>query len=84
MLCQFQIIFTMIRQTTSSAHVVLCDIPKDVHVPSLRKQLTFYDATTGFLDFQKSPSSDFIWRGTTQKRVGALEPIRVAPKDPWG
>ena len=46
-LCQFQIIFTMTRQTTSSAHVVLCNIPNDVHVPSLRKQLTFYDATTG-------------------------------------
>ena len=46
-LCQLQIIFTMSRQTTSSAHVVLCNIPNDVHVPSLRKQLTFYDATTG-------------------------------------
>ena len=46
-LCQLQIIFTMTRQTTSSAHVVLCNIPKDVHLPSLRKQLTFYDATTG-------------------------------------
>ena len=47
-LCQLQIMFTMTRQTTSSAHVVWCNIPKDVHVPSLRKQLTFYDATTGF------------------------------------
>ena len=47
-LCQLQnIMFTITRQTTSSAHVVLCNIPKDVHVPSLRKQLTFYDATTG-------------------------------------
>ena len=46
-LCQLQIIFTMTRQTTSSAHVVLCNIPNDVHVPSLRKQLTFSDATTG-------------------------------------
>ena len=46
--CQLQIMFTMTRQTTSSAHVVLCNIPKDVHVPSLRKHLTFYDATTGF------------------------------------
>ena len=47
-LCQLQnIMFTMTRQTQSSAHVVLCNIPKDVHVPSLRKQLTFYDATSG-------------------------------------
>ena len=54
--------------------------------------------STHQVDFQKGPSSDFIWRGTKDfsyligvnftdpksGRVGALVPIRVAPKDPWG
>ena len=49
-----------------------------------------------WLDSQKSPLSDFIWRGTkdfsyliganfTDPKTGRCAgPIRIAPKDPWG
>ena len=71
----FKLMFTMTRQTKSSAHIVLCNIPKEVHVPSLRKQLTlFYDATTGFPAkrhlINDCRNSILWWQVTTQTWEG--------------